>query len=394
MDVSRKLDRFPLLRLPNEVLRMIMEKASEEPNQAALPYYGDLLSSALVCSRLNAAATEVLYSCICIYTDEYRDDGFNARLSTSTRVVRLHRTLRENVELRRFCTRLIWYHRRSLQQGGPVESLSLPIHQTLDPAEPHQQLSTPWPKTFASIILDFTNWLFNTRTLVISGGVHGTLVPELGEITYRVLSCARMSMPRLECIEILNDISFHRELLSSYDIQLALGGGCLNLKHLMIRQRVCRASTSHRSNALGRLRNSNPHSGFYLSSLTLINLTDHSDLVRNFVTWLKGLKHLTLRWDPGSISESRRDPLWSLALIGDILKPHRDSIKSIKLGKMAQPGLDDFDASNFPNLETLTMHHKDLKGIIISTCPQLQAARLHDVIVTTDNIEEEMFYNT
>ncbi|PNP82639.1 hypothetical protein FNYG_03870 [Fusarium nygamai] len=111
------------------------------------------------------------------------------------------------------------------------------------------------------------------------------------------------------------------------------------------------------------------------------------------MAWLKGLKHFTLRWDPGSISEGRRDFRWSLALVGDILKPHRDSIKSIKLGKMAQPGLDDFDASNFPNLETLTMHHKDLKGIVISTCPQLQAARLHDVVITTDNIEEEMFYN-
>ncbi|KAF5975935.1 hypothetical protein FCOIX_7377 [Fusarium coicis] len=399
MNVSPGRDHFPLLGVPNEVLHTIMEKASEQrptnnyPNQAVLPYYGDLLSSALVCSRLNAAATEVLYSCICIYTDEYRDDDFNPQLSPSTQVLRLHRTLQENVELRRFCTRFILHHRQSLRHGGPVESLSLPIYQTLNSAEPHQQLSSPWPKICASIILDCTNWLFNTRTLIISGGVHGTLVPELGEITFRVLSCARMSMPRLECIDILNDISFHRYLLTSFDIQLALGGGCLNLKHLMIRQRVCRASFSRESHALGRLQNSNPCSGFSLTSLTLTNLTDHHDLVRNFMTWLKGLKHFTLRWDPGSISESRRDFRWRLELVGDILKPHRDSVKSIKLGKMAEPGLGDFDASNFPNLETLTMHHRDLKGIVTSTCPQLQAARLYDVVITADNIEEEMFYN-
>ncbi|KAF4493852.1 hypothetical protein FAGAP_10032 [Fusarium agapanthi] len=313
-----------------------MEKASERgPNQAALPYYNDLLSSALVCYRLNAAATEVLYSCICIYADEYRDDGLNARLSTSTRLVRLHRTLRENVGLRRFCTRFILAHKRNLQQGGPVESFSLPGDQN---SEPHQ-LSTPWPKTVASIILDCKNWLFNTRILVISGyDAHGTFLPELGEITYRVLSCARMSMPRLECIEILNDISYHRDVLSLYDIQLALSGSCLNLKHLMIRQRVRSPSHPHRSNALKRLRNSNPRSGFSLSSLTLVNSSDHPDSLRNFVTWLKGLKH-------------------------------------------------------FPNLETLTMHHRDVRGIVISTCPQLQAARLHDVVITTDNIEEEMFYN-
>ncbi|KAF5637537.1 uncharacterized protein FTJAE_5506 [Fusarium tjaetaba] len=399
MDVSPRRDHFPLLGVPNEVLRMIMEKASEQqptnnyPNQAVLPYYGDLLSSALVCSRLNAAATEVLYSCICIYTDEYRDDDFNPQLSPSTRVLRLHRTLRENIELRRFCTRFILHHRQSLRHAGDVESLSLPIYETLDPAEPHQQLSAPWPKTCASIILDCTNWLFNTRTLVISGGVHGTLVQELGEITFHVLSCARMSMPRLECIDILNDISFHRYQLTSFDIQLALGGGCLNLKHLMIRQRVCRASYLYRSYALGRLHNSNPCSGFSLTSLTLTNLTDHHDLVRNFMTWLKGLKHFTMRWDRGSVSESTRDFRWRLELVGDILKPHRDSIKSIKLGKMAEGGLGNFDASNFPNLETLHIHHKDLKDIIISTCPQLQAARLQDVVMTTDNIEEEMFYN-
>ncbi|KAJ4057681.1 hypothetical protein NW756_002461 [Fusarium oxysporum] len=60
---------------------------------------------------------------------------------------------------------------------------------------------------------------------------------------------------------------------------------------------------------------------------------------------------------------------------------------------MSQPGLGDFDASNFPNLETLTMHHEDLRGIDISNCLQLQAAKLHDVVITTDDIEEEMFYN-
>ncbi|KAG5754157.1 hypothetical protein H9Q69_006414 [Fusarium xylarioides] len=281
---------------------------------------------------------------------------------------------------------------RNLQRDGPAESFSLPVDPTLDPAdsEPHQ-LSTPWPKTFASMILDCTNWLFNTRILAMSGYVHGTFLPDLGEITYRVLSCARMSMPRLECIEILNDISYYRDALTLFDIQLALSGGCLNLKHLMIRQRVRYPSKPPGGDALARLRKSNPRSGFSLSSLTLINATDRPDLVRYFVTWLKGLKHFTLRWD--FKFRCRRDLKWNIALVGDILKPHRDSIKSIKLGKMSQPGLGDFDASHFPNLETLTMHHKDLEGIVISTCPQLQAARLHDVIITTDNIEEEMFYN-
>ncbi|KAF5609888.1 uncharacterized protein FSUBG_3669 [Fusarium subglutinans] len=390
MDLSPERDHFPLLKLPNEVLRMIMEKSSERgPNEVALPYYDDLLSLALVCPRLSAAATEVLYSCICIYADEYHDDGLNARLSTSTRLVRLHRTLRENVGLRRFCTRFILVQRRNLLQGGPVESFSVPV----DSSEPHQP-STPWPRTVASIILDCTNWLYNTRVLVISGyDAHGTFIPELGEITYRVLSCARMSMPRLECIDILNDISYHRDVLTLYDIQLALSGGCSDLKHLMIRQRVRHSSHPHGSNALGRLRNSNLRSGFSLSTLTLVNSSDHPDSVRNFVTWLKGLKHFTLRWDFTSRFGGRRDPQWTIALVGDILKPHRDSIESIKLGMMSQPGLGDFDASNFPNLETLTMHHRDIRGIVISTCPQLQAARLHDVIITTDNIEEEMFYN-
>ncbi|KAF5553803.1 hypothetical protein FMEXI_2237 [Fusarium mexicanum] len=370
MDLSPERNHFPLLRLPTEVLRIIMEKASERgPNEAALPYYEDLLSLALVCSRLSAAATEVLYSCICIYADEYHDDGLNARLSTSPRLVRLHRTLREN--------------------GGPVESFSVPVGFS----EPHQP-STPWPRTVASIILDCTNWLYNTRVLIISGyDEHGTFIPELGEITYRVLSCARMSMPRLECIDILNDISYHRDVLTLYDIQLALSGGCSDLKHLMIRQRVRHSSHPHRGNAIGRLRNSNLRSGFSLSSLTLVNSSDHPDSVRNFVTWLKGLKHFTLRWDFGSRFGGRRDPQWTIALVGEILKPHRDSIESIKLGMMSQPGLGDFDASNFPNLETLTMHHSDVRGVVISTCPQLQAARLHDVVITTDNIEEEIFYN-
>jgi hypothetical protein len=115
--------------------------------------------------------------------------------------------------------------------------------------------------------------------------------------------------------------------------------------------------------------------------------------VRDFVTWLKSLEHFTLRWEHEFRFEGRKDPQWSLNLVGDILKPHRDSIKSIKLGKMSQPGLGDFDASNFPNLETLTMHHEDLRGIYISNCLQLQAAKLHDVVITTDDIEEEMFYN-
>ncbi|KAF5625714.1 hypothetical protein F52700_9080 [Fusarium sp. NRRL 52700] len=127
--------------------------------------------------------------------------------------------------------------------------------------------------------------------------------------------------------------------------------------------------------------------------LTLVNPTDHPDAVRNLVTWLTGLKHFTLRWDSGFRFGATRDPEWSLAFVGDILKPHRDSIKSIKLGMMSRPGLGDFDASNFPNLETLTMHHRDLGDIAISTCPQLQAARLRDVVVTTDNIDEGMFHD-
>ncbi|KAF5720854.1 hypothetical protein FGLOB1_490 [Fusarium globosum] len=402
MEISTQRDCFPVLKLPNEILRMIMEKASERArarvptnsyrneNEAVLPYYDDLVSLALVCSRLNAAATEALYSCICIYADEYRDtDRRAARLSTCRPVSLLHRTLRENVQLRRYCNRFIFVHRRNRQMGDPVEPEFL--RPPLGLGEPHQR-SIPWPKEFASIILDCTNWLFNTRVLTISGHAFGTWLPET-DITYRLLSCGRMSMPRLECIEILNDISYHRDVLTLYDIQLALSGGFLNLKHLTIRHRVRKPSNPRRSNAPGSLSTYNPCSGFSLSSLTLINSADHPDLVRNFVTWLKDLKHFTLRWDSRFRFGSRRDPQWSLALVGDILKPHRDSIKSIKLGMMSQPGLGDFDASNFPNLETLTMHHRDLRGIVISTCQQLQAARLHDVVVTTDDIEEEMFYN-
>lgn len=142
-----------------------------------------------------------------------------------------------------------------------------------------------------------------------------------------------------------------------------------------------------------QLRNFNTRSGFSLSSFALINSSDHPNAVRDFVTWLKGLEHFTLRWEHEFRFEGRKDPQWGLNLVGDILKPHRDSIKSIKLGKMSQPGLGDFDASNFPNLETLTMHHEDLRGIDISNCLQLQAAKLHDVVITTDDIEEEMFYN-
>ncbi|EWZ01485.1 hypothetical protein FOYG_01104 [Fusarium oxysporum NRRL 32931] len=289
-----------------------MEKASEpmspnnHPNYLALPYYGDLVSLVLVCPRFNEIATKTLYSCICLYADEYRDDGGNNRLSTSTRAVRLYETLRENIQLRRYCTCFILVNSRNSQQGGPVESLSLPIDQPWDPAPPHQ-LSTPWAKAFASIVLDCTKWLFNTRILVISGHAHGTYLS--------------------------------------------------------------------------------------LSSFALINSSDHPNAVRDFVTWLKGLEHFTLRWEHEFRFEGRKDPQWSLHLVGDILKPHRDSIKSIKLGKMSQPGLGDFDALNFPNLETLTIHHEDLRGIDISNCLQLQAAKLHDVVITTDDIEEEMFYN-
>ncbi|EXL92519.1 hypothetical protein NOF04DRAFT_15891 [Fusarium oxysporum II5] len=400
MEVSSESNHFPILRFPNEVQRIIMEKASEpmspnnHPNYLALPYYGDLASLVLVCPRFNEIAMKTLCSCICLYADEYRDDGGNNRLSTSTRVVRLHETLRENIQLRRYCTRFTLVNSRNSQQGGPVESLSLPIDQTWDPAPPHQ-LSTPWAKAFASIVLDCTKWLFNTRILVISGHAHGTFLPELGDITYRVLSCAKTSMPRLERIEILKDISYHCDVLTLYDIQLGLSGGCSSLKHLIIRRRVRNPSRLHRSNALfpRSLHNFNTRSGFSLSSFAPINSSDHPNAVRDFVTWLKGLEHFTLRWEHEFRFEGRKDPQWSLNLVGDILKPHRDSIKSIKLGKMSQPGLGDFDASNFPNLETLTMHHEDLRGIDISNCLQLQAAKLHDVVITTDDIEEEMFYN-
>ncbi|ENH65103.1 hypothetical protein FOC1_g10005954 [Fusarium oxysporum f. sp. cubense race 1] len=202
-------------------------------------------------------------------------------------------------------------------------------------------------------------------------------------------------MPRLERIKILKDISYHRDVLTLYDIQLGLSGGCSSLKHLIIRRRVRNSSRLHRSNALfpRSLHNFNTRSGFSLSSFALINSSDHPNAVRDFVTWLKGLEHFTLRWEHEFRFEGRKDPQWSLNLVGDILKPHRDSIKSIKLGKMSQPGLGDFDASNFPNLETLTMHHEDLRGIDISNCLQLQAAKLHDVVITTDDIKEEMFYN-
>ncbi|KAJ9426909.1 hypothetical protein QL093DRAFT_2077207 [Fusarium oxysporum] len=355
MEVSSESNHFPILRFPNEVLRIIMEKASEpmspniHPNYLALPYYGDLVSLVLVCPRFNEIATKTLYSCICLYADEYRDGGGNNRLSTSTRV-----------PTRRPCGIPQPSHRPTL---GPCAAASVVY------------------SLGKSVCFDCPGLhqvAFNTRILVISGHAHGTYLPELGDITYRVLSCAKISMPRLERIEILKGISYHRDALTLYDIQLGLSGGCSSLKHLIIRR---------------RLRNFNTRSGFSLSSFALINSSDHPNAVRDFVTWLKGLEHFTLRWEHEFRFEGRKDPQWSLNLVGDILKPHRDSIKSIKLGKMSQPGLGDFDASNFPNLETLTMHHEDLRGIYISNCLQLQAAKLHDVVITTDDIEEEMFYN-
>ncbi|KAF4958027.1 hypothetical protein FGADI_2712 [Fusarium gaditjirri] len=401
MEVPSDHNPFPILGCPNEVLRIIMEKASEseplspsnDPNSLALPYYGDLISLVLVCHRFKEIATRTLYSSICLSADEYRDDGGNNRLSNSAQVVRLHQTLRENIELRRYCTRFILVSRRNPRQGGPVESLSLPIDQYGD--RPPHQLSTPWAKTFASIIVDCTKWLFNTRILVISGHAHGTCLPELGDITYRVLSCAKASMLRLERIEILKDISYHRDIMTLYDMKLGLSGGCSSLKHLIIRRRVRIPSRPPRSSvhSHGRLHKSNPRSGFSLSSFALINSSDHPNTVKDFVAWLEDLQHFTLRWDHEFVFSGRKDPQWSLALVGDILESHRDSIKSIKLGKMSQPGLGNFDASNFPNLETLTMHHEDLRGVDISNCLQLQAPKLHDVVITTDDIEEEMFYN-
>ncbi|KAH7253503.1 uncharacterized protein BKA55DRAFT_688999 [Fusarium redolens] len=115
MEGESKGKQCQILTIPDEVLRLIIDKASEpmspkdHPNYIALPPYSDLVYLALACRRFNAIATESLYSCICLHTDDGDDDDLywernqdddndsedhcDRRLSTYAQCVRLYLTL-------------------------------------------------------------------------------------------------------------------------------------------------------------------------------------------------------------------------------------------------------------------------------------------------------------
>ncbi|KAF4339235.1 hypothetical protein FBEOM_6855 [Fusarium beomiforme] len=170
--------RCHILSIPDELLRLIIEKAWEpskdRPIRMTLPPYNDLTSLALVCHRFNSIATESLYSCICLYTDEWRDadfyygpfdddnngEGDDERRSTYASCVRIYQTLRHRPEIRQYCTRFVLDIEGDLLQGDEEKHPSLPPDEIRYPER--YRFCSSMTKIFVSVVLSCAEWLFNT----------------------------------------------------------------------------------------------------------------------------------------------------------------------------------------------------------------------------------------
>ncbi|KAM0429933.1 hypothetical protein ACHAQK_010907 [Fusarium lateritium] len=382
-------EKCHLLAAPNEVLRLILDKVSEpskednrhEKGTVPMPSYNDLTSMALVCRRLNSIATVTLYECIHIRTANTSDK--ETQLSPVAACVRLYETLRDKSELRSHCRRFVLDLGNALPVGDQDSAC--------DTRSTHQQLFEQHPiimdcsymtTLFMSAVKAIICWLINTRTVVLSTGdtsIHSHSIM-LAYLSWRI---AVSVMKNLQFLCAINPMDI---LYSQLDLILYFK--CISpckSKHVEI-SGIFDLEKSHRSQQ--RLFYYEPswlpygHNGhpiLELKSLVLVNLPDHPRLVQDVVAWIKAIEHFVLKWDDDFPFLHREDRVWNLSTVSDILQPHRQNLKSIEIGKMAEPGLGSFDVTNFPNLEALTMHSDDLDGVDIQTDPQLQTPKLRQV---------------
>ncbi|KAM0217459.1 hypothetical protein ACHAQD_007438 [Fusarium lateritium] len=347
-------EKCHLLAAPNEVLRLILDKVSEpskednrhEKGTVPMPSYNDLTSMALVCRRLNSIATVTLYECIHIRTANTSDK--ETQLSPVAACVRLYETLRDKSELRSYCRRFVLDLGNALPVGDQDSACDIrSTHQQLFEQHPIIMDCSYMTTLFMSAVKAIICWLINTRTVVLSTAVS--------------------VMKNLQFLCAINPMDI---LYSQLDLILYFKciSSCKS-KHVEI-SGIFDLEKSHRSQQ--RLFYYEPswlpygHNGhpiLELKSLVLVNLPDHPRLVQDVVAWIKAIEHFVLKWDDDFPFLHREDR----------------NLKSIEIGKMAEPGLGSFDVTNFPNLEALTMHSDDLDGVDIQTDPQLQTPKLRQV---------------
>ncbi|KAF4456754.1 Serum paraoxonase/lactonase 3 [Fusarium austroafricanum] len=178
-----------VLAAPNEVLRIITGNASESLLDEKLPHapppYNDLKSMALTCRRFNYFATENLYSCVDLSTD----DAF----------LRLYRTFRDRLELRTHCTQLMLRVGQNLpqEQGLNWDILFDKASTGLPPGLDDSDKAKP----FLDIVFWCIVWLKNIQSLAMSGKWFSG---KSGLIAY-ILSVASIPGRKLERIAFTED---------------------------------------------------------------------------------------------------------------------------------------------------------------------------------------------
>ncbi|KAF4998439.1 hypothetical protein FGRMN_3175 [Fusarium graminum] len=369
-----------LLATPNEVLHLIIDKVSEQPEQNVhddsrtipKPPYNDLASVALVCHHLNSIATPALYECIRICTEETTNK--KTRFSAHVSRVRLYETLRDRRHLGTYCRRLV------LDLGAYMPCLGLSsAHRAINfkghKIRPDPEASNPVrvPMHFEAEIKAIIHSLVNTRILVFSSRSNFGSSPVAGRaFLYQSIA----NLEKLERIHMVKEIG--SSWWSSDLVQLFRAlDVCLfptNLRHVEIRGEHSTARPfpcQPASNVARIFTRPIDLCHVHLTNLVLVNSPDNPARVQATVASLKSIENFVLKYDY-SFHFCHKSGEWSLSTISEILEPHRPHLKTILIGKMKKPGLGTFDVSNYPNLETLTLHNEDLEGVNTEECLQLR----------------------
>ncbi|CAI7642834.1 unnamed protein product [Penicillium viridicatum] len=311
MDINHSLDRAFILKLPDELLSMIISPMApiiddlEYLREQYQPYKMAVALS-LVCQRFYRLTMPYLYAELVINT------GYNTWRRPAHISKYLHRTFRENPLLWKLCRHLTVAYDKS-----NIDNLYA--------------------------VTDCLTWLTAARSLTFRG-LEGKKAWEL----------LRLSAEHISGCNILSlDANYRYNLHLPFVID-ALGdfksGFLPNLQTLKLRgvsiygDQICQ----------DELREKAGTAPFTKLQLRSFLLTPKS--LEALVRWPRRLEEFELKFPSGDdFATSGLYSAWSLATLQPILYIHRKTLRSIKLYALHKNGFDGFDLREFENLEKLSL---------------------------------------
>ncbi|KAJ5977500.1 hypothetical protein N7501_000842 [Penicillium viridicatum] len=311
MDINHSLDRAFILKLPDELLSMIISPMTpiiddDEYLREQYQPYEMAVALSLVCQRFYRLTVPYMYAKLVINTSYYT---WMRPMHISKY---LHRTFRENPLLWKFCRHLAVSYDKS-----NIDNLYA--------------------------VTDCLTWLTAARSLTF-WGLEGKKAWEL----------LRLSAEHISGCNILSLDSNYRYNLHLPSVIDALGdfksGFLPNLQTLKLGgvsiygDQICQ----------DELREKAGTAPFTKLQLRSFLLTPKS--LEALVRWPRRLEEFELKYSSGDdFATSGLYNAWSLATLQPILYIHRKTLRSIKLYGLNKNGFDGFDLREFENLEKLSL---------------------------------------